>query len=112
MAQSTNSKKKLFALTSMTKEGLNGSDEIKLFRANSRLDVAKYMLLTKCKLNQWSNAYSIIQEFHGNNDKLDETARLLLISIDESKIDGGSEAQVILDQIEEPEEIDEFEINE
>ncbi len=96
----------------MTKEGLNGSDEIKLFRANSRLDVAKYMLLTKCKLNQWSNAYSIIQEFHGNNDKLDETARLLLISIDESKIDGGSEAQVILDQIEEPEEIDEFEINE
>jgi len=92
----------------MTKEGLNGTDEIKLFRGNSRLEVAKYMLLTQCKLNQWSNAYHIIQEFDDSSDKLDETARLLLISMDESKIDGGSEAQVILDEIEEPEEIDEF----
>jgi hypothetical protein len=32
--------------------------------------------------------------------------------MDQSKIDGGSEAQVILDEIEEPEEIDEFEENE
>ncbi len=90
----------------MTKEGLDGGDQIKLFRANSLLDVAKHMLLTKCKLNQSANAYDIIQKFDGNN--LDETARLLLISIDESKVDGNSEAKVILDRIEEPEEIDDF----
>ncbi len=90
----------------MTKEGLIGGNEIKLFRAASWLDVAKYMLLTKCRLHLRANAYDIIQKFDGKD--LDETARILLISIDQSKIDGGSEAQVLLDRIKEPEEIDEF----
>jgi len=108
MAQSTNKKKKLFVLTSMIDEGLDGANEIKLFRANSRLNVAKYMLLTKCKLNIWAKAYGIIQKFDRNNDDLDETARLLLISIDQSEVDGDSEAKVILDRIKEPKEIDEL----
>ncbi|CAF3882528.1 unnamed protein product [Rotaria sp. Silwood1] len=108
MTQSTNKEKKLFVLTSMIDEGLYEANEIKLFRANSRLDVAKYMLLTRCKLNCWAKAYDIIENFDRNNDDLDETARLLLISIDQSEVDGGSEAKVILDQIQEPKEIVEF----
>ena len=36
MAESVNENKKLFVLTSMIDEGINGSDEIKLFRAKSR----------------------------------------------------------------------------
>jgi hypothetical protein len=108
MAQSTNKNKKLFVLTSMTDEGLEQANEIKLFRAKNRLEVAKYMLITKCKLDQWAMAYRIIQQFDRNNDDLDETAKRLLISIDESRIDGDSEAKVILDQIKEPKEIDEL----
>jgi hypothetical protein len=108
MAQSTNKKKKLFVLTSMIDEGLERANEIKLFRAKNRLEVAKYMLLTKCKLDIWAKAYRIIQEFDRNTDNLDETAKLLLISIDESRLDGDSEAKVILDQIKEPKEIDEL----
>jgi hypothetical protein len=33
-------------------------------------------------------AYHIIQKFDRNNDDLNETAKLLLISIDQSRIDG------------------------
>lgn len=112
MAQSTNKNKKLFVLTSMADDGLDSANEIKLFRANNRLDVAKHMLLTKFKLNPWAMANGIIKKFNFDKDKLNETAKLLLISIDQSQIDGDSEAKVILDEIEEPEEIDEFEENE